>query len=207
AAYGGPKQQRVEKAAAYPDSIHEMNRAALSQIEPVLSPCEDIRKDILAVTQLFPERICEGSLSLRPTWIADSHLHQFLRTCHGKEPEHDSIDQAEDGGVRTDAQGQGENRNHGEAAILAENSHGVAKILPDGFHRGFPARRANLFLDCRHAAHLHARRSHGFVTAHSGAHLVLDGLVEIGAQFLVHIAFGPVLAKERSNSAGEALQQ
>src|SRR6202030_4247608 len=43
--------------------------------------------------------------------------------------EQDGVDEGEDGGVGSDAEGEGENGSHGEAAALSELPEGVADIL------------------------------------------------------------------------------
>jgi hypothetical protein len=46
------------------------------------------------------------------------HDHQFVRILHRQEPQHDMIDQREDGGVRADPQGKRQDRNSRESRIL-----------------------------------------------------------------------------------------
>jgi len=45
--------------------------------------------------------------------------------------EADGIDELEDGGIGTDAEGEGKDRDDGEAGTKAKKSESVAKVLPE----------------------------------------------------------------------------
>ncbi len=52
----------------------------------------------------------------------------------GRGFEQDGIDYGEDGGIRADAERQGEDGGEGEAGALAEGAECVFQILKEGFH-------------------------------------------------------------------------
>ena len=85
----------------------------------------------------------------------------------------DSVDQAEDSGVRADAEGKGEDGDGGEPRRLAQHANGKAQILPAGFHKRFPAGGADLFPRNVHPAALQAHGAKRILTAHALLHLFL----------------------------------
>jgi hypothetical protein len=58
-----------------------------------------------------------------PVWL-------FVR----QRPEQDRVDDAEDGRVGADPQGQGDNRHQRKAGILAELTQAVSDIVPNAAH-------------------------------------------------------------------------
>ena len=53
----------------------------------------------------------------------------------GERAKEQAVDDGEDGGVRADAERQGEDRDGGEARRLSQGPKTEAEVLPQGFHR------------------------------------------------------------------------
>jgi hypothetical protein len=54
--------------------------------------------------------------------------------CEGEGAEENAVDDAEDGGVRADTEGQGEDHHDGEARSFAKSSQGIAEVLDQHSH-------------------------------------------------------------------------
>jgi len=94
--------KRREVVAADPIAGGAAHLAAGRQIEPGLAAVrEDARKDTLPVADLLPERVREDAAQLRS---AHGDLDELLGVCDRQRPQHDGIDEAEDGRVRADAE-------------------------------------------------------------------------------------------------------
>jgi len=63
----------------------------------------------------------------------DDH-HQAIGIGEGERAQEDGVDDAEDGGVGTDAQRQRQHRHRGEAGTLDQRPQPIAQILKNGVH-------------------------------------------------------------------------
>ena len=118
--------QGREEVAADPIAAGVANFASIGEIELVRAEGEDAGENILAVAHLLPN----GIAPIVP--CATDHLEQLFGVGDGEGFEHYRIDQAEDGGVGADAEGQRQNRHGGEAGAGAEGSESVAEVLEEG---------------------------------------------------------------------------
>src|SRR5579864_776532 len=82
----------------------------------------------------------EGALGISP-----SHADQFTRILVAQRDQQDSVHQAEDGSVRSNAERQSDNRHRGKSRALAQLAKCESKILEDSSHR-------SVFLFTRSAA-------------------------------------------------------
>jgi hypothetical protein len=55
-------------------------------------------------------------------------LHQLLRVSHRQPPQHQRIDQAEDGGIGADAQRQRQHDDKREAWVFGEHPEGISNV-------------------------------------------------------------------------------
>ena len=62
-------------------------------------------------------------------------MTQFLRTSHRQQPQHHLINEAEDRGVRADAQREREHRYGGEAGVLEQLAEGESQIIHGSLNR------------------------------------------------------------------------
>ena len=107
----------------------------------------------------------------------------------------EAIHEAEDGGVRTDAERKRENGNKGEARRLEQHAQAKADVRKNLLDPNNAPNLARLFLDPRHVAKLAHRRIMRFFWRHPALDVVLrfprDVLANILVQFLQHALAPP----------------
>jgi hypothetical protein len=119
--------ERFEILTADPASLDVANFPTGREIVARPAVGEKGRKYILSVADLLPERIGEHVVEAGRS----PHLQQLLGMADGQSFEHHRIDEAEDRGVGSDAEGEGKNRDGGEARGGAKGSEGVAEVLEE----------------------------------------------------------------------------
>ena len=100
----------------------------------------------------------------------DQPIGRFER----QRPEERRVDQAEDGGVRADAEREREDRRRGEAGVLAEYAHRGDQILAECVERRDSVLIAISFLRLRRAAQADQRVAPRLVGRHARAQVVVD---------------------------------
>src|SRR5262249_52652843 len=110
--------------------------------------------------------------------IRRPEIHNALRVWIGQRAYQDGIDQAENRSGGADAESESEDCDGSEARRFAEHTEGEAQVLPAGFHEGFPAGRANLFLRSVEAAALEANGAKRLLAAYALFHLFFGGHFE-----------------------------
>ena len=107
----------------------------------------------------------------------------------GQRAQQDGIDHAEDCNIGADAEGEDQNRHHGEGAIAAQGAQSKAQVLSDGGDPqrapAFPA----IFFDLVQAAEGESRGASGLLFRHAGAHIFGHLLLEVKTQFFVQVLF------------------
>ena len=111
--------------------------------------------------------------------------------------EQNSVDDAEDGGVRADAESEGENRNRGEAEILAHHAERVTRVGDESFEPEAAALLAAIFLDAFYRAELQRRLASRFIGRHAGSEVRGHLLFEVMAHLLAELPL-PIAALEPS---------
>ena len=137
-----PNAQGVEKLSAGPNDIRHVHFAAFGEIEPLArsaSPGCDGRKDLLPLLHLLPQwkrELGVGSIEIAraPMLLINVHDGQTIGIVDGEGAEANGVDQSEDGSVGADAQGEGENGDHGEAGRLDQNAQAVPNVLNQVSH-------------------------------------------------------------------------
>jgi len=74
-------------------------------------------------------------------WGDMPDLNEAVGIREGQGAEKDGIDNAEDGGVRADAESKDDDGGDGEAGTLGEDAEGVFKVLQQVGHGGSPIRK------------------------------------------------------------------
>jgi len=69
--------------------------------------------------------------------------YEVLRIAHGQRAQHDGVDQAEDCGIGSDAEGERNDCEGGKAGTLAQHAQAVADILKQTLH-GDPRKEVGL---------------------------------------------------------------
>ena len=75
-------------------------------------------------------------------------LDQLFRMFHGQKAQQDLIDQGEDGGVRTNPQGQGQDGDDGEGRRLGERAEGEADVVSETRHVQDTGEHAEGYEEC-----------------------------------------------------------
>ena len=113
--------------------------------------------------------------------------------------EQNSVDDAEDGGVRADAESEGENRNRGEAEILAHHAERVTRVGDESFEPEAAALLAAIFLDAFYRAELQRRLASRFIGRHSCGDVGGGLLLDVETQLVVFASCSPIFcARTRS---------
>jgi len=136
-------------------------------------------------------------------WIfAENNVNvdKALGIGEGKRTPELRFEHAKNSGVGTDAQGERENDDEGEAAILAEDASSVAKIAQESLDKGQAFSFAPGFFSLLEAAELEEGLAAGFFCAHTCAQIVFDVELEMALQFGGEFAFAAGLAEEVGES-------
>jgi hypothetical protein len=98
----------------------------------------------------------QGKLRLRVA--VEVNAHQAVGMRIGKRLQQDALNDAENGAVRADAEGQSQHDNDGESGSAGQGSHGVSQVVPDGLDiigaahithdTGDPVRGYDFFVTC-----------------------------------------------------------
>src|SRR6185312_14415070 len=157
-----PYAKRGEIAAAGKDACGVMNCTTSGEIKMLRAPGKNTGKDVLLVAKLIPQRIGESGSRCFVALIQPQHLNQLLRSLHRQETEHNGIDQAENGRVRANAQGQSQNGDGGEGRRFAQHAQRKAQILNEGLKQVHAQALAALFFVVLITAELDSRTPLGF---------------------------------------------
>ena len=87
---------------------------------------EDTGKHVLTIAKLLPDRVGKAIVA------TDLDLQQLPRAFDRQIPEHNRIDDAEDGGVRADAQRKRQDGNRGECRTVLQIAEGIAEVMTKG---------------------------------------------------------------------------
>ena len=101
--------------------------------------------------------------------------------------EENGVHDAEDGGVCADAEGEGENRNRGEAGIFAHHAQGVSRVGDESFEPEAAALLAAIFLHAFHCAELQRRLASRFLGRHSRGDIGGGLLLDVETQLVVRV--------------------
>ncbi len=160
---------------------------------------------------MFPLRICQLGVARDErsgcaVAVSDSDLGEFLRILHRQRAHTDGVQQLEDGGIGSNAERQRENRRPRKRRIEPQETQSKLQILPKSFEQGLPAHSTDLLLYTLRAAHFDARGALRCFAAQPAAHLLLDGGLQIAAEFLIQFALGLFLLKQSPQTARKISQ-
>ncbi len=136
---------------------------------------------------------------LRPLDIAPQ-FDQAGRRGIRERAEDDGIDDAENGGVGANAEGQGENRHEGECGAVTQGSHRVAQVLPQGFE---PVKRPHLstgLLPQGGVAELVSGGAGGIFESHTGLAVPAGAGGEMEFEFLFQLAIEAAAQEQRAQA-------
>ena len=96
-----------------------------------------------------------------------------VRARVGKRSQEDAVDHAEDRGVRSNPEAEGDHRGKCEAWLLEKGPHPVADVLEKSFQREPSPAGAHFLLHLFDAAHFHHRGTARFLFVHAFLHFFL----------------------------------
>ncbi len=128
--------------------------------------------------------------------LRHGQLHQSLRIADGERTQEHGIDQAEDGRVRADAEGQRQHRGYRECGASAHAAQRVAKVLRHAAGPSEGAPFAILFLGLLHATEAAQRGAPCLAGAHAGALIVFGLHFDMKAKFIVELTIETPLGKQ-----------
>src|SRR5437667_12744564 len=129
-------------------------------------------------------------------WSHPLQQHQLTRIFDWQRLQHYSVDGAEDGGVRADAQSQSQNGDNRESRAAPQLTQPVARVLDQRLDHGEPS----LFPICLLYLLDSAKGAEGGVACFFGSHslppILLDQHLQVGAHFLVEFLLKLSLAEK-----------
>jgi hypothetical protein len=122
-------------------------------------------------------------------------------------PQQNGVDDAEDGDVGPDPEGQRERGGEREPWRLPQHAKGEPHVLPGRLEHRFPAGRADGVPGDREISVLDIHRTLGLLGGHALAHLVVRRHLQEPAQFFLQLALDLIPAYERSQAGRKAVQE
>jgi hypothetical protein len=98
------------------------------------------------------------------------------------------IDDAENRCRGTDAQGNREDSDGGEARRLAQRAQTVAEVLRQRLEQSHTARLTAFFFGAIDSPKFHSRAAHGLLARHSSADQILGVGLDVKLQLDIHVA-------------------
>jgi hypothetical protein len=147
--------------------------------------------------------------SRRAVDVVHVHERQAVRVGVGQRVEQHRFHDAEDGGIRADAQRQRRQRDGGEARRSPEEPQRVTDVLEHGVDAGARSHLPNLVLQRFQAAQLEPGGSPRVLRVHAGADLLVHQQVERRTQLLVEVGVDAAPLREvapETEQAGHRLQ-
>src|SRR5215472_4790038 len=124
-------------------------------------------------------------------WIRSLDADELFRAWIRQGYEQNSIHQAEDGGVRADAQSQRERSNKRERPVFAQHAQAETQILHEAVGEVDATRVAAFLLGALDGAKLDARPPQRFLAGHAATHQILGVRLDVEAQLRVQLALHP----------------
>src|SRR5215470_8007787 len=128
--------------------------------------------------------------------------HKLLRIPDRQRAKESRVNQAKDGGVGADAEGEGKHGDGGEAGRFAEHAEGEAQILQKRVGEGQAAAFAIDLASLFEAAEVEKRLTAGLLPVHALREVALDGHLQVRTEFGIEVAVEAAAAKE-SDEAGD----
>ena len=121
----------------------------------------------------------------------------------GHRAEENGVDEAEDGGVGADADGQREDGESGKGGAATQLAEGVAEILGEGFECGPGAMVADGLLDLLDAAAVTQGGAAGFFGGHAGGDAFVGEEAGVGADFGIEAMLDLLLVEQVADGGAQ----
>ena len=118
--------------------------------------------------------------------------------------EEDAVDDAEDGGGRTDTEGKSEDRDGGEDRRFAKHAKTESEVLEKSFEEWEGAVVADEFFGLLRATEPDQSLAAGFLRGHAGFEVVGDSFVDVGGHLGFEVGVEGVATEEGGHAIEEA---
>jgi hypothetical protein len=182
----GLQAERVVVAAGDERAGDTGDRIGRSRLEAEPAESCDTGEELLPIGERPDNGVREAlSVDAALTRRLEIELHELLRIADRKPPQHQRVDQTEDGGVGADAEREREDDYQGEARCLGEQAQRVAHVAEDRVERRAVALRADALFRLLEPAERQRRLAPCLVLRKAIAHLVGGGHFEKRLQLLI----------------------
>ena len=134
AARSGADAEDVEEVAGDNQAVHQFGRVAGIEARADAAPAGEAVEMLVVVAQRRVHRIGEHAA------VAAGDVGEAGRVADPQALEQRGVDEAEDGGVGADAEGEGQHGGHREAGLPAQHAGGVAHVLEESANPAAPGR-------------------------------------------------------------------
>src|SRR5215469_9469996 len=133
-------------------------------------------------------------------------MNEAARRGKWQRAQHDRIENAEDGGVCTDAERESKYCDGGEAGRFAQHPKCEVQVLHEYFEKANAACVAKLFVDLVARADSKACTASRFVKRNARGREFFDLLVKMETQFVVQTGFDRIFSKQRTKTQAKISQ-
>ena len=140
--------QQAEAVGGHEGAFVPLRLLVAAQVDGALVEAGQVLERLLALAELHVvlEEDLQAALVLGRVVVLD--VHQLLGLLEGEPAEDDTVDDAEHGRRKADAQGESQHRGQAEAGVLGQHADAVTKIARQSCHgrpsRGLTSRRREL---------------------------------------------------------------
>ena len=136
-AESGLAAEHIEEIECDARAVEAFGLASAGEVEPLIAERGDAREGVvlIAVAEIISRG--EGELRKSGLEIAFAHDHELLGFVEPQRLEQHGVDHREDGGIRSDSQGESEDRNAGEPRVATQGAEGVAEVAEYGRKHGY----------------------------------------------------------------------
>src|SRR5206468_1691146 len=136
------------------EPLDRLYLAASGEVESRERPGRGALEQLRPLADLLPDRIAPRA---RPRQRAIGEEDEVPRILHRQRAQQETVDEGEDGGVRTDAERERQDRDGGDDGCRAQGSDGEATVVNEAVHQQKRALIADRLLGLHDAAELQSR--------------------------------------------------
>ena len=196
--------EEIAKCGLDAESFENVDRDARSEDTLRATVARDIGLDIEAISGERRERARVLLQSANPAlWekTVGGDGDEPVLLWEGQRAQKDGVDEGEDGGVGSDAEGERENGGDGEAGGFAELPEAEADVAADLFEHWDTSLGAITFFDLGDTAEAAQGCGAGLSWGHAVPAIVCDGELDVCTEFFVEVGVETVATEERGDAA------
>jgi hypothetical protein len=198
----GPDADRLEEAGHQLERRHELGLFAAGDRRAACCKRGHPREALVERPPVLDIRIGRDVLHVTRPRVGRPDEDEPIRVGVGQRPQQHGAEQAEDRGIRADAETERENRDARERRVPAQHARADAQVLHEMVERGESRAVPVVLPDLREAAEPDERLAPRLVRRHSGAQVVVDVHVQVALKLRVELG----LVRPRHDRTGEPCQ-